>query len=98
MIARAWWSSSCGRIDLLIGLEEARHTSHQGQCDEDVLALSQQPHIREQLDKVDQNILREDLKWYGAWDDADLADHEQNLQRLLWIACGDINEGQCSPE
>jgi large repetitive protein len=30
------------------------------------------------------------LDEYGAWDDKELRDHAQNLQRILWLACGDI--------
>jgi hypothetical protein len=33
------------------------------------------------------------LKQYGARDEAELADHEQNLQRLLWLAAGSVTEG-----
>jgi hypothetical protein len=36
--------------------------------------------------------LSAELKEYGAWDAEELADHEQNLQRILWLASGDITE------
>jgi hypothetical protein len=32
------------------------------------------------------------LKEYGAWDRQELADHDQNLQRILWLAACDITE------
>jgi hypothetical protein len=87
-----WYSSSCGRIELQITKEQARIGSHQGQCDCDVQWLSEQPKIRRQLAKIDPAILAEELSGYGAWDEVELADHQQNLQRLLWLACGDIVE------
>ena len=31
-------------------------------------------------------------KEYGAWDDEERTDHDQNLQRILWLAAGDITE------
>jgi len=37
--------------------------------------------------------VREVLRDCGAWDDDELSDHDANLDRLLWIACGDIVEG-----
>lgn len=36
--------------------------------------------------------IRAYLKEYGTWDDDELADHRQNLQRLFWLYCGDLNE------
>jgi hypothetical protein len=84
-----WFTSSSGRIELKITLEQARSASHQGQCDEDVRELSKVPAIACQLAKIDPETLRNELREYGAWDDGELADHEQNLQRLLWLACCD---------
>jgi hypothetical protein len=48
--------------------------------------------IRAQLERIDPKVLRDELREYGAWDDQELADHGQNLQRILWIAAGDIVE------
>lgn len=93
-----WWGSSSGRIELAIEPEDAACGSHQGQCDEDVLALSRVPYIEEQLATIDPALLRDELREYGAWDDEQLADHEQNLQRLLWLACGDIVDGEGTDE
>jgi hypothetical protein len=88
-----YWTSSNGLIALQISRADAAGASHQGRCDDDVDALSRKPSIARQLAKVDSDLLKADLREYGAWDDDDLADHDQNLQRLLWLACGDIREG-----
>lgn len=32
------------------------------------------------------------LKGYGAWGDEELADHEANLQRLVWLAGSSLRE------
>lgn len=87
-----WFSTSSGRIELEITLPDAKSASHQGQCDDDVLELSKVPYIAEQLEKIDPKLLADELREYGAWDDEELADHAQNLQRILWLACGDIVE------
>ena len=79
-------------IVLRITKTQARAAHHQGQCDADVKALSQVPAIRRQLDKLAPADVRDELRPYGAWDDSELADHEQNVQRLLWLACADITE------
>lgn len=87
-----YFSTGSGRIELNITRREAESGSHMGQCDADVLALSKLPKIARQLRKIDPALLVAELREYGAWDDEELADHAQNLQRLLWIACGDIVE------
>ena len=90
-----YWSSSCGRITLQITKAQAEIGSHHGQCDNDVAYLRTLPVIARQLRKVDVEALRRDLREYGAWDTEQLADHEENLTRLLWLACSDIREGNC---
>jgi|GEM_PF-2252865 len=32
------------------------------------------------------------LKGYGAWDDSELSDHEENLSRLVWLTGCDLRE------
>jgi hypothetical protein len=38
------------------------------------------------------DLTREYLAGYGCWDDDELADHDVNIQRLLWIICGNLRE------
>ena len=87
-----WFSSSSGQIGLQMTLAQARSASHQGQCDSDVRELSRVPKIARQLARLDPETLRKELSEYGAWDESELADHDQNLQRILWLAAGDIVE------
>lgn len=87
-----WFSTSSGRVELQITRAQAAACSHPGPCDADVLALSQVPTVARQLRKIPAEVLAAELKEYGAWDAVELADHNQNLQRLLWLACGDITE------
>ena len=86
------FSTGSGAIFLTMTLEQACGASHQGQCDADVLALSHEPAIRAQLDAIDADTLRAELREYGAWEDGELTDHETNLQRILWLAAGDIRD------
>ena len=89
-----WFSTSCGRIELKITKRQAEQGSHQGQCDADIAALRQIPSIRRQLARLDPAAVVAELREYGAWDTTELADHDANLSRLLWCACGDINENE----
>jgi len=92
-----WFSTSSGRIEIEMTMAQAESAAHPGQCDADVLALSNNRKIRRQLEALDPELVREELREYGAWDEEELADHAQNLQRLLWIAAGDIVENQFQP-
>jgi len=87
-----WWTESLGRIDLQITKKQAQACSHPGQCDQDVADLKKNPAISRQLKKLDPAIVAACLSEYGAWDAVELSDHDQNLDRLLWIACCDIAE------
>ena len=80
------------RFELELSYEDALSASHQGSCDDDVRALSETAYVRAQLDKLDPDKVRAELKGYGAWDAEELADHEQNLQRILWLAAGHIRD------
>lgn len=87
-----WFTSSCGHVEMQISAEHAREGSHQGACDDDIAALRKVPYIKAQLDALDAHKLAEELRGYGAWDEVQLADHDENLSRVLWLACGDIVE------
>lgn len=80
------------RFEIDMTAEQAAGASHQGQCDADVTALSVVPEIAAQLAALDPAAVRAELKGYGAWTESDLADHAQNLQRVLWLAAGNIRD------
>ena len=92
------WFSGCCRSDLDINLVDALACSHAGQCDSDVEWLRKQPYIIEQLDPIKPKLLADILREYGAWDDGDLADHEANLDRLVWNASCDTAENSQGEE
>lgn len=88
----AWFSSSSGKIELSIPLDDAASGYHSGHCDNDIAELLEKPLIKAQMMDIDPKLLAEELREYGAWNDAELSNHADNLARLLWIACGDIVE------
>lgn len=89
-----WFSTSSGRIELAILGDDASAGSHSDSCDNDIEALLTVPYIAEQIDAIDPKLLADELREWGAWDDAELSDHEQNKARILWLACGDIADEQ----
>lgn len=93
---RRWFTTSSGRIELQLSLAHAFTGSHQGSCDDDIAFLRKLPYIKAQLDALDRAVLSAELKECGAWDETERADHDANLSRILWIACGDIAEQERS--
>ena len=91
---KRWWTSSCGRIELWMSLEQAQSVSHPGECDKDVKFLSDTSNIKAQIAEIDSDVLKDVLSQYGCWDDEQLKDTYQNIQRLLWIAGGDIADNE----
>ena len=90
---REYWSSSSGRIVIELEHSDACEGSHSGACDDDIAYLRTVPYIKEQLNKLQPDDLRCELRGFGAWDSDELADHDANLSRILWLACADIKEG-----
>ena len=43
---------------------------------------------------IDADAVREELREYGAWDDEQLEDDDENRARLLWLAAHGIKEDQ----
>jgi hypothetical protein len=84
------WTSSSGRIELNIPRGLASIGYHSGACDSDIAELLDLQQIKAQLSGITPQVLREELKEFGAWDDLELAHHRDNLARILWIACGDL--------
>jgi hypothetical protein len=89
-----YYTSSCGRIELLIKLSDAENAYHSGSCDVDIANLLAVQYIADQINAINPELIAADLKEYGAWDEIELADHDANKLRLLWIACGNIVDDQ----
>lgn len=87
-----YFCSSSGCIELNITKVEANIGFHSGQCDNDILLLRKVPRLRRQLDKLDPELVCNELRSIGEWDEEELKDHDQNLNRLLWLACANIVE------
>jgi hypothetical protein len=93
---RRFWCSSSGRIELVFRNGDEDGAYHSGACDVDVAGLCDTPYMRKQLKAIKPGLLAKELKEYGAWDAVELADHAQNLHRLVWLASGDlVDEPDC---
>ena len=55
-------------------------------------SLANNELIKSQYNALSEERVRYDLREYGAWSDDELSNHQDNLERLLWLACCDISE------
>lgn len=86
-----WHTGNYGN-ELNITKTQAAIGAHSGPCDGDLAYLRTIPSIKRQLKKLNPETLRKELKEYGTWNETELSNHDENLTRWLWIACGDITE------
>ena len=89
------YTTGSGKIEINITKNQAIKGYHSGQCDKDIAELRQTPAIKRQLAKIDKDLLIEELKHWGAWSNEELQNHDENLDRFLWLACADIVETYC---
>lgn len=94
MSKKRYWTSSSGAIEIEMTLEQAKSASHPGDCLEDVICLMECPEIRSQIDAIDPETLVQELLEWGAWEPEELRRHTDNLQRILWLAAGDIADNE----
>ena len=80
------------QASLNIPKKVAKECSRSGSNDLSVDYYTKLPQYKRQLDKIDKEQLVKELLEYGAWDDNELSNHSDNLQRIFWIACGNICE------
>lgn len=81
------------RLTITMTLAQAESCSQPGRdAEPDVLELMQDPKIRRQRAKIDPDLIRQELSEFGAWEDEELQDDEENWKRILWAAACDIAE------
>jgi uncharacterized Fe-S cluster protein YjdI len=78
--------------EIQLSLKVAKMCSHSGQCVKDVKKAMQLPEVKKELAKIDPAKLVKELSEYGAWEIHELLNHTENLERILWIAAGNILE------
>lgn len=51
------------------------------------------PQVKAILARIPDDVIRQCIKGCGAWDADQLGDADDNRERILWLACCQINEG-----
>jgi len=89
------WYGNYG-VSIRLTKADALNVSQAGDMSSQVCDLLQKGYVKKQADKIDPVALCDELRDYGAWDNDQLQDHKANLERLVWIAGGDIRENDRS--
>lgn len=88
---KAAYFNYIGSIELPLDvIEQCYHT---GDCEADIKRCMELPEVIAELEGIYPEDLRRELVEYGAWTEEELEDHNDNLERILWIAAGNIQEG-----
>lgn len=78
-----------GNIEISMTLEDAKHCSHQGHCDEDVKEVLLQPYIQQQLKNYSNKEMEQELKEY-AIEDVETFDRQTLEEYIIWLVAGNI--------
>lgn len=88
------WSSGNGLIELSISQKDYKSIPASGQADSAIAELMTKKHILAEFALIPDSLLTEELSGCGAWSAEELQDRKTNIERLLWIACLDMQEGR----
>ena len=81
------------RFTISMTLAQARECSAPGRDAEPyIVALLRDPRITRQLAKISAATVAAELRECGAWSHDELADHDANLRRILWLAASNLRE------
>ena len=80
-------------LELDIPVSEVVACSAPGQdATEAVDAALRNQYLASQVANFDPEKLKDELRGYGAWDEKELEDHEENIRRLIWVASSQLRD------
>lgn len=68
----------------------ATERSQSGNNEYSVYYYMNLPKYKRQLSKIDKTELVNELNDLGVWEDSELENHNDNLQRIFWLSCSNI--------
>lgn len=84
-----WYAGGNNAISLDIKREDMESVPKSGPADEYIADLLTLPYIKKQTDAWDKEALAEELEGYSDWD---VTNHQDNVERMLWLAVGDLRQ------
>lgn len=84
-----------GTFDIILEKYDADCCSHPGPCDLDCERTIGLDYVKKQLKEISSEQIREVLTDYGL-EDVDEKDRKQLETYIVWLAAGDIMDGNCT--
>ena len=81
-----WSTSSSGHIEMQLPGDCLMAIAQSGDNEAAVRDWLDLDPVRSEINALDPDDIRSELREYGAWDDDELADDELNKMRFLWLA------------
>lgn len=92
MNTKTWIGGDNGDLELELTEEQFMSIPRGQDCSPEVKIIRQDPKVEEQLKRMSVESVKTYLFHFCCWEDDELNDHEENLDRLVWLACEDIRE------
>ena len=90
-----YWTSSCGRIEIPFFKKDYSSVPLMGRADDAVEYLIKQPELVKRFDKYnDETIFKVVREIFGDYTDEELKDRTENIRKIIWVACCDLQEGR----
>ena len=87
--------STCGTIEIPLTGEDINSICKWGTSnDEDVEYVCNNPKLRSWMNRYSKELIREEVRDYGNWTEEELANDEDNIQRLVWLLSWEIFESE----
>lgn len=72
-------------LELELPIENILDIAQSGDNSEAVEEVLKLKMVQEQIKLLDKEKIVKCLEDYGAWDDEELSNHDENIKRLIWI-------------
>lgn len=78
--------------DILVPMWVVETYPQMGSADDWSVMVINDPEVRLELDKILPEKVATELRDLGAWEEDELANHEDNLKRLVWVLVGNYTD------
>lgn len=89
---KTYYNSGNYGNEISLTLQDVKKCSNIGDCYEDIKKVIKKPYIKKQIKLWERETLKAELYEYGAWDDSELENHEENTIRWVWLSAGSISD------
>ena len=86
--------TTCGTIEIPLTGEDINSICTSGPNDLAVEYVCSKPSLRNWMTQYSKELIREEVRDYGNWTEEELANDEDNIQRLVWILSWELSDSE----